>query len=200
MQSGLGRGFVKRTSEPLAPLVSSYQAGNKDALERLLLELRRDLWAFLLNHGLARADAEDLFQEICMKISRKIKTLKKPEACRSWVFAIALNSVRSFCRRRVVVSVPWEDEPMQSSQHCAVGRAPLNPEQSLQRSERMKALRTAIGRLSSRDREVLLLDTMAEMPQKEIAQLLGLNLNTVKTVIRRSKIRVARYMVEAQHG
>jgi RNA polymerase sigma factor (sigma-70 family) len=73
------------------------------------------------------------------------------------------------------------------------------PQTTLERKQHLQRLKHCLLKLPERDREVLLLDAMADLPQQEIAARMDLNLNTVKTIIRRAKIKLARWMVEVTH-
>lgn len=71
-----------------------------------------------------------------------------------------------------------------------------NPEEQLAQRERLQHLKRFLTELPDRDREMLLMDAMSGLPQKEIAAMFDLNLNTVKTTIRRARIKLARRMAE----
>ena len=163
--------------------------------------VKDDLWGYLVNHVQGHHDAEDLYQEISLKVFKNLKRLQDPAKFRSWFFAIAINSVRTFFRKKRPVSLEelsgdsgpeWAGEGLRTAE--------ADPVQGLEKRERLRLLRQCIGNLPERERHILLLDAMAELPQHEIARQLDMNLNTVKTIIRRGKIKLARMMVEARHG
>ena len=179
-------------------LIEAHAHGDPHAFSKLLDHYQGDLWGYLVNHMHRRQDAEDLYQDIMVRALNKMGTLRDPGKFRSWLFAIAINAVRSFFRRRPMVSLDHDEKgdyllPPNPS-------ANPNPHVQLEKQEQLKHLRLAMRHLPERDRQILLLDTMAELPQQEIADQLNLNLNTVKTIIRRAKIKLASFMVEVAHG
>jgi len=174
-------------------LLDAHRGGDPAATEALLEQYRQPLWGFLVNHLPVREDAEDLFQEIGLKVMRASNTIRDGERFRSWLFSVAHNAVRSHYRKKR----PVEDEDRLAREPAPPGQG---QQASLERGERAAALRRCLTRLPERDREILLLDTMAELPQVEIARQFALNLNTVKTILRRTRIKLARMMVEAGHG
>ncbi|MDJ0839716.1 MAG: sigma-70 family RNA polymerase sigma factor [Acidobacteriota bacterium] len=184
-------------TEPNAEIVSliaAHRRGDRRASEHLLARHKQDLWGYLVNHLPEREDAEDLYQEISMKVLGHAGELKDPGRYRSWLFSIAHNAVRSFFRKR---------RPELDEERIAVEPAPMHdgPEARFHRNERMRRLRTCLAKLNQREREILLLDTMAELPQADIAERMELNLNTVKTILRRTRIKLARMMTEeVVHG
>jgi len=178
---------------PTAEIISLMDAGRKgdrEAYAQLLDRYKQDLWGYLVNHLRKREDAEDLYQEISLKVFGHLGELRDPARFRSWLFSIAVNAVRSFYRKK---------KPVLDDERLALEAA--NPDQTplavLERHERGKLLRRCLKQLAEREREVLLLDVMAELPQADIAQQLDLNLNTVKTILRRTRIKLARMMTEA---
>lgn len=157
----------------------------------------QDLWCYLRHSVRNQADAEDLYQEVHLKAWKNLSRVEKPERFRSWLFSIAMNSVRSFFRKRKPISL--DEQEGESSIERLVSNQP-SPQTLVEKQEHLAQLREAISRLEPRYREVLLLDVMAEMPQKDIAAQLDLNLNTVKTITRRAKIKLARIMAEVANG
>ena len=176
-------------------LMTRHLEGDPHAFRLLLEPVRSDLWGFLYNHLGERQDAEDLFQEICLKVHQNLASLQDPSKFRSWLFAIAMNSVRSFFRKRQLVVV---DSP--TLEVLAPKTEPENPspQKRLEISQTMGHLRQCLANLPERDRQILLLEVMAELPQKDIADQFELNLNTVKTILRRARIKLARMMAEME--
>lgn len=186
-------GMVSEKPDELLTLLRAHCAGDHDATGRISAVYQQDLWGFLVNHLPNRADAEDLFQDVNLKILTHADQVRDGSRFRSWVFSIAHNAVRSHFRKKKPVQ--GDEGFEQRIPADGVG----NPHLHLVRGERAAQLRQALTRLPQRDREILLLDTMAEMPQQEIADQFELNLNTVKTILRRARIKLARYMTEAAH-
>jgi len=169
--------------------------GDPKAFGRILESYKGHLWGYLVNHVQRHQDAEDLFQEINLKVLENLGKLRDPSRFRSWLFSIAMNSVRSFYRKVTPFSLDGEDNAGARLVSAADG-----PQKTLEKSERTLLLRRCIQQLPERDRQVVLLNNMAELAQQDIADQLNLNLNTVKTIIRRARIKLARMMAEVTHG
>ena len=179
----------------MATILRAHLAGDSGAFDRLLADFRGDLWGFLVNRVKTHQDAEDLYQDICMKVHQNLHKLQEPEKFRSWLFSIALNSVRSFFRKKPRFSLVDSEEALENERV-----QDPDARQTMEQKEHLLLLRRCIHDLPERDREVLLLNTMAEMPLQEVADHLEMNLNTVKTILRRTKIKLARMMAEVAHG
>ena len=179
----------------MATILNAHLRGDSKAFDRLLAEFRGDLWGFLVNRVKTHQDAEDLYQDICMKVHQNLHKLQEPDKFRSWLFSIALNSVRSFFRKKPRFALVESEDVLAKER---VGDP--DAREAMEQKEHLLLLRRCIHQLPERDREVLLLNTMAELPLHEVAEQLALNLNTVKTILRRTKIKLARMMAEVAHG
>lgn len=186
--------MVDSSQQPIAPAL----AGQADALDlsEQLTRHGRDLWGYLLHHVANRSDAEDLFQEVNLKALEHLHSVREPERFRPWLFSIAMNSVRSFFRRRRPESLDAREE----EGSLQLASAAPSAQAQLEHDQQLRLLRSCLAKLPERDRDILLLEVMAELPQKDIAQQLDLNLNTLKTLTRRAKIKLARLMAEANDG
>jgi RNA polymerase sigma-70 factor (ECF subfamily) len=182
------------SQEEAAILVRAIQANDPDAFEKMVALIRKDLWNFLVNQRIQQADAEDLFQDVLMKLFQKIKQLEHPEKFRSWLFAIALNAVRSGYRRKQPQSLDQLTDTGFTIQAQLV-----DADRQLAGKERLLALRKVLQDLPERELQIILLDRFAGLPQAEIADWFDLNLNTLKTLLRRTRVRIIKAMKEAGH-
>ena len=121
------------------------------------------------------ADAEDVFQEVCLTAYQKYEQLSDKTAFKSWLLAIARNKCSDYFRRRGKLrEVPLEEASL------IYGRQGLT-------------VQTAVGEtmdvLSPQDRELLRLSYWEELPQNEIAKRLGIPVGTVKSRLHYAKNR-----------
>lgn len=135
--------------------------------------------------------ARDLAQEA---FARSLS--REPDDPRGWVFTVAANlardEARSDIRRRrhlTLVRVERETEP-----------APPDPLERVARKEASERARAALGRLSERDREALLLWD-AGHSYRELADALGLSVGAVGTTLARARKRlVEAFQAEEDHA
>jgi RNA polymerase sigma factor (sigma-70 family) len=85
-----------------AALVSRAQAGEKDALDSLIEKHQRWIYNIVLRMVGSPEDAEDVSQEILIKIITKLASFRKKSGFRTWAYRIAVNHVLTMRRR------PWE--------------------------------------------------------------------------------------------
>jgi RNA polymerase sigma-70 factor (ECF subfamily) len=116
--------------------------------------------------------AEDIAQETLLRYLRAPASVAHP---RAWLFRVAANLVRDHARRAATARRPI---PVDAD------TAP-RPDEELERSEAVTLAREALGRLSERDRTVLLLRE-AGMPYAEIASVVEVRTDTVATIVMRA--------------
>ena len=167
-------------------LVAEFVAGNQAAFAELVERYRRELFSFLQRFINEAALAEDLFQETFIQVYRSAATFDSKRRFRPWLFTIAANKARDHLRasmRRSVRSldnIAGEDgdhgtfiEFMESDTLSA-------PERLID-MEDADAVRQIIARMPTIYREVLLLSYYSRFAYKEIAEMLGIPLGTVKS-------------------
>jgi RNA polymerase sigma-70 factor, ECF subfamily len=127
-----------------------------------------------------RATAEEITQEVFVKVITRAHQYDGRAEVSSWLFAIAANACRDRRRRdRRAMVVPLEAiaEPAQKGDGV---------ESRLMSRERREAVREALSDLSDEQREALVLARYHGLPYSEIASVLGISVGAVKTRIFRA--------------
>ncbi len=161
-------------------LMVMFQNGNGHAFELLFEKYRIPVFNFIHRMlGRDTTSAEDLLQEIFIKIVRA-KDLYEPRGRFStWLFAITRNHCLNFLRSRRYLeaksSVPLDDR---DAKEPAVGASG---------NEVREMLEKAIDGLSDKCREVFLLHAVEGFTHKEVSEILGENAATVRTNYRRAR-------------
>ncbi len=127
-----------------------------------------------------RAEAEEVTQEVFLKMITRVEQYDGRAAVSSWLFAIAANASRDRLRKtRRAVVVPLE----------AVAEPPSKSEPAdmrVQDRQRRQAVRRALSKLSDEQREALVLARYHGMPYADIARTLQITEGAVKTRIFRA--------------
>jgi RNA polymerase sigma-70 factor (ECF subfamily) len=127
-----------------------------------------------------RSTAEEVTQEVFVKVISRAHQYDGRAEVSSWLFAIAANACRDRRRRdRRATVVPLEGipEPVQKGDGI---------ESVLSDRERREAVRRALAALSEEQREALVLARYHGLPYSEIAEVLGISVGAVKTRIFRA--------------
>ena len=138
----------------------------------------RPLYAFFVRLTGSRALAEDLVQEVFVRLLKYRHTFRGGEFA-PWVFRLARNAAADqYSRRR-------PEDPLPEDNHEPASSAPLVSDTVVQDEEQAR-LRVAIGRLSPDKRELLLLARFQLLPYDQIARLLDTTVGAVKVRVHRA--------------
>jgi RNA polymerase sigma-70 factor (ECF subfamily) len=166
-------------------LLAAHRSGDRDAFPRLVQQYRRPVYGYLFHCGVPEPDRDDLFQEIFVRVHQRAGTYDASRPLHPWLFTVVANAVRSYFRkqkRRLFFSAgpPSEElrDPAPDGEALASAR------------ETTLWLERAIGALPLAQREVLILAAVESLPLNDVASVLDIPLNTVKTHLRRARLRL----------
>jgi RNA polymerase sigma-70 factor (ECF subfamily) len=163
------------------------------AFEELMLRYQNRL-VTVLEHLVGRRDvAEDLAQEVFLRVYRARKTYVPGSKFSTWLFTIAnnvaSNSLRSQSRRR---EVNWKARPGESTgantlDQMAQAASSLMPTRQADKSEMCEVVREAIGTLNERQRLAVLLSKFENMSYEDIAETMQMTPQAIKSLLSRAR-------------
>ena len=163
-------------------LVRAFRTGDGSAMEALFGRYRRSVFGWLLRMSQDEGEAEDLHQEVWLKVIRGIDGYSSG-SFRAWLWRVVRNAAADRARKHV--AEPILDAPMEEGADAAafVDQVPDDTVVSvltrMEEEERKTAVREAVDGLSRRLKEVVLLRLNGELKFQEIADILGLPIGTV---------------------
>jgi RNA polymerase sigma-70 factor (ECF subfamily) len=162
-------------------------------MERLLMKAQEVAWRFSLSVCGHADDAEDAMQEALIKTYRYAGQIRDGAAFRPWLYRTVRNACLIGRRKRVHEPRHLEslDAPMGSGNGKA-SRDPAdpgrNPEQQVVGTERRQALQKAMRALPGPYRAVLFLREMEGLSTREVATVLDISDDNVKTRLHRARV------------
>jgi RNA polymerase sigma-70 factor (ECF subfamily) len=191
---------TERTDEEL---LAAFQAGDAEAFERLLRRHRGPLFTFLLRMLGDRQRAEDLTQEAFLRVVRAAGRWEARAKFQTWLYTVARNLCVDQSRRdrfRRMDSLDAELPGSEGDGPALIDRVPGDapmPDRAADSALVRPALERALQALPSEQREVFLLREQAGLPFKEIAELAGVNENTIKSRMRYALEGLRRHLTAA---
>lgn len=150
------------------------QSGNREALNELFKSVQDPLFRYIVNLVRDQNLAEDILQEVFIRIYRKLRWLREPEAFRAWTYQIASREAFRYLNRER----RWSDQVRDEATLTAV---PANDHDGEFSSEMIETLPQLVGSLSPASRAVVVLFYLHEMSLVETAAVLDIPVGTVKS-------------------
>jgi RNA polymerase sigma-70 factor (ECF subfamily) len=161
--------------------VSGTRLGPIDPFDKLYRLHFDFVWRCARAFGSTPEEVDDVVQDVFIVVQRRFADLKDEALARSWVYGITRRVVSAHRRRR----------PKKDSQDATEVDGLVSPDQSplaaAEQSARLRLLSVLLDGLDEPKREVFVLSEILEMNGREIAETLGIPMNTVY-----SRLRVAR--------
>ncbi|MCF7957833.1 MAG: RNA polymerase sigma factor [Phycisphaerae bacterium] len=181
---------------PIELIVLRCQQGDRQAFSLLLKEYGPRLYSFYLRTTRSAQEAEDLLQDLFVRLLEKIKLYKNKGEGRfdSWLFCVAANLARDRARKtkRYVKLDDFGSENVDMIDLLA-DEGPGPPEVLGHREERDE-LFEALGQLSPMDREIIMMRHFGQLSFKEISKELQIPIGTALAKVHRGLKKLRRIL------
>jgi RNA polymerase sigma-70 factor (ECF subfamily) len=172
-------------------LLAAARAGDRQALERLLERHESQVYRFGMKMCGDPEDAKDVLQDTLLAMARGVRDFRGASSISTWLYTIA----RSYCikKHRRSKFAPAEERSLDTD--AAVEAKDLaapgdGPDEALAGKQVERALERAIGALEPTYREVLLLRDVEGLTAPEVAEVLGVSVQAVKSRLHRARLTV----------
>ncbi|HVK76948.1 MAG TPA: RNA polymerase sigma factor [Kofleriaceae bacterium] len=177
------------TGEADEDLMVKYQQGEVRAFEILLTRHRKAVYNFVLRYVGDKETAEDLLQETFMRVIKGADAYKRQAKFTTWLYTIARNLCVDQTRRRKHRRHASLDAPMAAADDSGtlldvIPSKEMGSDRKSVNKQLYAKLQGAISALSEEQREVFLMREFLDMPFKQIADVVGVPENTVKSRMR----------------
>src|SRR5580698_5450745 len=201
MQAGMAVGnlvsAIGITNEDAA-LIADLKAGSEDAFALLIAQYHQPLYSLIARNINDPADAADITQEVFIKVFRSIRGFHGDASLRTWLYRIALheasNQRRWWSRHKkqeITIDSSFESDPDAENNHLSLaatladrGDSPYDHAAQAEVRERVEA---ALRQLPEAFRTVVILREIEGFAYEEIAEILNVNLGTVKSRLTRGR-------------
>ncbi|HEY6553526.1 MAG TPA: sigma-70 family RNA polymerase sigma factor [Vicinamibacteria bacterium] len=183
---------------PDTDLLASARAGDHAALEELLLRHQPRIYRFGMKMCRDPEDASDVLQDTLLAMARTIGDFRGASSISTWLYTIT----RSFCikKRRRSKFAPAVEESLDSipaAERESLRGTSRGPDEDLAGREVQEILDRAIATLDPVSREVLVLRDVEGLSAPEVAEVLGLRVEAVKSRLHRARIAIRNLVAPA---
>ncbi len=167
------------TELPDALLMGHVAAGDPECVDVLIRRHGGALLTFLRRAAPTAADADDIFQEVWLRVVRSARTYDPAQRFTAWLFTIAWNRLRDHWRRHNARPPSGGNDGITFAEEASSPRAGVDAR--LIEAERSARVRQLIGLLPAKLAEAIWLRYFEELSEKEMAARLGVPVGTVKS-------------------
>jgi RNA polymerase sigma-70 factor, ECF subfamily len=163
-------------------LITEATGGNLDAFEELVRRMQRRVYGFAFQHLRDADEAQDLTQEIFVKLYRNLNRFDTTRPFEPWFWKLAANATINYRRRRVPAPVE-----MSGTESEAAAQTDHDP-----------SLVEALARLDPTFRLPILLHYYADLPLDQVAVSLNSTVPAIKSRMHRARAMLRAALVEAE--
>lgn len=172
-----------------AKLIAEYLSGDGSAFKQLVERHLKHVYNFLYRLTGNAQDADDITQEVFLKVWKNLRKYKSDHSFKSWLFRIARNAAYDLLRKKK--NMVFSDFENQDGENPLLDNiTDLNPlpDELVAQAEKKDFVGSILQQLSPKYREVLLLHYNEHLTFEEIGQVLDKPIDTVKSQHRRALI------------
>lgn len=165
--------------EKLCPYVERAKGGDEQAFEYLYHHTHEMTRVFVSNFCNNQSEVEDIVQEIYLEVFRFLSTLKDNMAFCAWLRSVAYHCCLKAVRKQKETSIG--DEKVEHIKNLLEQME--QPQDMILENEKNRILHDCIRKLPEKQRAAIILNVIQQLKMKEVAEILGCNVNAVKNLL-----------------
>ena len=173
-----------------AEVMLRVKAGDQSAFDYLVQKYRRPMVSFMYRMARNAAAAEDLAQEVFLRVYRSRSSYEASAKFTTWLYRIAtnlaVNHARDTRHERPEVQVSLDEPDEESGTTLELPDSSLTAEQVMVRRERMLAIRSKVEALPEQQRMAVIMHKYQQMDYKQIAEVLKKSESATKSLLFRA--------------
>jgi RNA polymerase sigma-70 factor, ECF subfamily len=173
-----------------AEIMLRAKAGDQSAFDYLVQKYRRPIVSFMYRMARNTAAAEDLAQEVFLRVYRSRASYEASAKFTTWLYRIAtnlaVNHARDTRHERPEVTVSLDEQDEETGTTLELPDSSLTAEQAMVRKERMMAIRSKVEALPEQQRLAVIMHKYQQMDYKLIAEVLKKSESATKSLLFRA--------------
>src|ERR1700728_2173474 len=173
-----------------AEVMLRVKAGDQSAFDYLVQKYRRPLVSFMSRMARNTTVAEDLAQEVFLRVYRSRQTYEASAKFTTWLYRIAtnlaVNHARDTRHERPEVTVSLDEPDDETGSTMDLADSKISAEEALLRRERMLAIRSKVEALPERQKQAIIMHKDQQLDYKQISEVLKLSESATKSLLFRA--------------
>jgi RNA polymerase sigma-70 factor (ECF subfamily) len=171
-------------------IIEGMARGEPRAFRELVERYKKKVYYLALDMAGNPVDAEDISQEVFLKVHRSFSTFRRGAKLGSWLYRVTYNAAIDHLRSKNAAPEPMADEALESRSRegngLPYGGGPPDPAAAAEERELQARIARALEKVSPQEKAVFLLRHNEDLMLKDIAETLGLSLGSVKSYLFRA--------------
>lgn len=171
-------------------LIIEMKHGNKDAFEKIIEKYQNRIFTLCYRYTGNKEDAEDLAQDVFVKLFKKINQYNNKSSFSTWLFQIGNNTCKDFLRKKQkesqikIADHIWLDDEEVKPERFIEKKT---PESQLEDKEKMLVLKETINKLTPEYKMVIIMREFQDLSYEEISHTLNYSVGTIKSRLSRAR-------------
>jgi RNA polymerase sigma-70 factor, ECF subfamily len=161
--------------------IQKYLAGDEAAFSELLRKYLKPVYNFLYRLTADTSTLDDLAQTTFIKAWRNIKKFDQERNFKTWLYAIAKNTAYDYFKKKKTIPFANFTDAEGNNKLENISDTDILPLELLEKADAAKTLETALDKISDQYRLVLTMHYKEDLTLQEIAEILNLPYNTIKS-------------------
>jgi RNA polymerase sigma-70 factor (ECF subfamily) len=185
-------------------LIAGLARGDRASFRELVETHKKKVYFLALDLVKNPVDAEDISQEVFLKVFRGFKTFNRDAKLGSWLYRITYNACIDHLRKKALTPEPMEDAALESGfqthPQLSAARIEQDPAAAAERGILMARIEKALAKVSPQEKAVFLLRHYEDQNLKDIAETLGLTIGSVKSYLFRAVRKLQKELAPGRAG
>jgi len=185
-----------------AELVDQFRHGDSEAMDKLILKYQHRIFNVILKICADPDDAAELSQETFVKIIENIDKFEGRSRFYTWAFRVAVNLTLNYCQRKAKLTLSsldaekdqYNNQQIQVLKEFLSDESSPDPEMVAQNKELCELAAQALMKLDEAQRAVVVLRDIEGMDYAQIADVLDIELGTVRSRLSRARGRLRKIL------
>ena len=172
-------------------LIEDYLNGDKNVFDEIVNRYLKTVYNFVYRLVGNTKEAEDITQEVFLKVWKNLKKFDREKSFKTWIFSIAKNTAIDFLRKRKDIPISFFDNDDEENflENTLIDEEPL-ADKVIELEYNKKEIEKVMLDLTVVQREVIILKYLNEMSLSEVSEIMNIPKETVKSHHRRALIKM----------
>ena len=171
-------------------LIQNSLTGDENAFAKLVRKYQKQVHALAWRKVGDFHIAEEITQDTFLRVYKKLATLKDPRRFAGWLYRIAARQCHAWLRRKRMQTQSLEDTNIELIEEGTYSQYIAEEQEKAAIEAQRDIVQRLLARLRESERTVVTLHYFGEMTCEEISRFLGVSASTVKSRLRRARLRL----------